>query len=103
MICYECSGNGFIRIPGLPDPFETSLPPFAQEQEINCPTCKGQGEITDLSKHMSGSQADNSHSVRGQIKNRYWRITLIFERKAFTSVISDYSLTDRTNQFTEDL
>jgi RecJ-like exonuclease len=47
MICYECQGNGFIRIPGLPDPFETSQNPFANEKEINCSTCEGNGELPD--------------------------------------------------------
>lgn len=47
MICYECNGNGFIRIPGIPDPFETSQNPFANEKEITCPTCEGQGELAD--------------------------------------------------------
>lgn len=55
MICPECNGNGFIRIPGLPDPFETSQKPFANEKEITCPTCEGQGEFADKpnAKHCS--------------------------------------------------
>jgi RecJ-like exonuclease len=38
MICPECNGNGFIKIP---------------EKEINCPTCEGDGELSDTpsSKH----------------------------------------------------
>ena len=32
MICPECNGNGYIRIPG---------------KEINCPTCEGDGELPD--------------------------------------------------------
>lgn len=45
MICPECSGNGYIRVPGAPDPWETSQNPYAKDREINCPTCGGQGEV----------------------------------------------------------
>jgi predicted amidophosphoribosyltransferase len=47
MICYECAGNGYILLPGEPDLWETSQNPFAQEREVNCPTCEGQGELSD--------------------------------------------------------
>ena len=47
MICPACGGNGFIRIPGLPDPLEPSQNPYAIEKEITCPTCEGQGELAD--------------------------------------------------------
>ncbi|MGB8700067.1 MAG: hypothetical protein WCD18_11680 [Thermosynechococcaceae cyanobacterium] len=47
MICPECSGNGFILLPGEPDPWETSQNPFANVREVNCPTCEGQGELSD--------------------------------------------------------
>jgi DnaJ-class molecular chaperone len=47
MICPECCGNGFIKIPGDPDPWETSHTPFSKEIELNCPTCEGQGKIPD--------------------------------------------------------
>jgi DnaJ-class molecular chaperone len=36
MICPECHGNGFIKIP---------------EKEINCPTCEGDGELPDTTLH----------------------------------------------------
>jgi DnaJ-class molecular chaperone len=43
MICSECSGNGFIQIPSMWE----SKSPFTEMVEINCPTCEGQGEISD--------------------------------------------------------
>jgi predicted nucleic acid-binding Zn ribbon protein len=49
MICPECSGNGFILLPGESDPWETSQNPFANEREVNCPTCEGQGKLSDNS------------------------------------------------------
>lgn len=48
MICPECSGNGYIRIPGVPDPWETSQSAIVNEREINCPTCEGQGDLPDV-------------------------------------------------------
>jgi DnaJ-class molecular chaperone len=55
MICPECVGNGNIRIPGTPDVWETSQGPFANEAEINCPTCEGDGELADTpyTKHCN--------------------------------------------------
>jgi DnaJ-class molecular chaperone len=47
MICPQCAGNGFILLHGEPDSWETSQSPFAQEREVNCPTCEGQGELSD--------------------------------------------------------
>jgi RecJ-like exonuclease len=47
MICPECDGKGFIRILGQPDSWETSQNPFANEKEITCPTCEGDGELPD--------------------------------------------------------
>ncbi|NJM67813.1 MAG: hypothetical protein HC851_20170 [Acaryochloris sp. RU_4_1] len=47
MICPECNGNGYICIPGTPDPWETSQNPYTNEKEINCSTCEGQGELPD--------------------------------------------------------
>lgn len=47
MICPECNGEGGVRVPGLPDPWETSQSPFANEREIVCPTCKGKGVLSE--------------------------------------------------------
>jgi hypothetical protein len=47
MICPEYQGNVYIRIPGSPDPWETSQNPFANDREIICPTCEGYGKISD--------------------------------------------------------
>ncbi|MBW4554185.1 MAG: hypothetical protein KME35_24245 [Aphanocapsa sp. GSE-SYN-MK-11-07L] len=47
IVCPECNGNGFIRIPGEPDPWETSQNPFANEQEINSPSPRQVGQLID--------------------------------------------------------
>jgi DnaJ-class molecular chaperone len=41
MICPQCAGNGFVQIPSMQ---ESDQSPF----EINCPTCEGQGELSDV-------------------------------------------------------
>jgi predicted nucleic acid-binding Zn ribbon protein len=53
MICLECNGNGFIKIPKTPEDWEAGLNLFAHESEMNCPTCEGDGELPDIprSKH----------------------------------------------------
>jgi RecJ-like exonuclease len=45
MICPNCHGNGYIKIPGTSNNWEINQ--NAQEKEINCPTCEGDGEISD--------------------------------------------------------
>lgn len=42
MICPECSGNGFIKLPQMSDPWAARQIP-----EVNCPTCEGQGKLSN--------------------------------------------------------
>lgn len=46
MICPECSGNGFIKL-ATTNSLEASQLSFTDLAEIDCPTCEGQGELSD--------------------------------------------------------
>ncbi|NJM67657.1 MAG: hypothetical protein HC851_19280 [Acaryochloris sp. RU_4_1] len=80
MICPECNGNGFLRIPSTPDSWETSQNPFANEREINCSTCEGQGELPDEppTNHCpacgepipGGSEWCEEHQAAGSFKKK---------------------------------
>ncbi len=53
MICPDCGGNGFIKISGTSPDWESNQ--NAQEKEITCPTCEGEGDgeipATPAAKH----------------------------------------------------
>jgi DnaJ-class molecular chaperone len=52
MICPQCDGNGFVQLPAMQD---SNQSPFTNISEINCPTCEGQGELSDVpAPNLSG-------------------------------------------------
>jgi RecJ-like exonuclease len=48
MICPQCAGNGFIQLSGATEGTVSSQYPLVELSEMNCPTCEGQGELSDV-------------------------------------------------------
>jgi DnaJ-class molecular chaperone len=48
MICPQCAGNGFIQLSEAIEGTVSSQYPLANRSEMNCPTCEGQGELSDI-------------------------------------------------------